>query len=393
MFSTDLDEHMNRKINYTSLWCENEILPLIAAKTRQELLPKQGDFYALMADETCDISTIEQMSICFRFVDDDLIIHENFLGFYDLKITNAETIFNLLLAAITKDFNLPIQNMIAQAYDGAATMAGSVSGVQTRFLQINPVALFVHCYAHKLNLGLNDACGSIKEVSDVLLDIQNVSVFIERSAKRHALFQHIQAADQKITLKKLCETRWASRYQSLKAIVKTHTSIFTFLEIADDDNDHSVGATARGIQKKIKTMNFIFYSTSLLLLFERIHTLSCLLQSKDLCVKTATDLVEKILKSLLNLKNDKDEYDKIYEQCLKVCEDNRIDIEEDRRGKRRKGAEANNYSHQDVYQNKFQTLIQVFYDYINKRFDKTSLVTVIELSKCLLTYDLKEILY
>jgi hypothetical protein len=86
MFSTDLDEHMNRKINYTSLWCENEILPLIAAKTRQELLPKQGDFYALMADETCDISTIEQMSICFRFVDDDLIIHENFLGFYDLKI-------------------------------------------------------------------------------------------------------------------------------------------------------------------------------------------------------------------------------------------------------------------------------------------------------------------
>jgi hypothetical protein len=116
-----------------------------------------------------------------------------------------------------------------------------------------------------------------------------------------------------------------------------------------------------------------------------------LLQSKDLCVKTATDLVEKILKSLLNLKNDKDEYDKIYEQCLKVCEDNRIDIEEDRRGKRRKGAEANNYSHQDVYQNKFQTLIQVFYDYINKRFDKTSLVTVIELSKCLLTYDLKEI--
>jgi hypothetical protein len=50
-----------------------------------------------------------------------------------------------------------------------------------------------------------------------------------------------------------------------------------------------------------------------------------------------------------------------------------------------------NFSHQDVYQNKFQTLIQVFYDYINKRFDKTSLVTVIELSKCLLTYDLKEI--
>jgi hypothetical protein len=67
-----------------------------------------------------------------------------------------------------------------------------------------------------------------------------------------------------------------------------------------------------------------------------------------------------------NLKNDKDEYDKIYEQCLKVCEDNRIDIEEERRGKKRKGAESNNYSHQDVFQKNFQTLIQVFYDYIKE---------------------------
>jgi hypothetical protein len=181
-------------------------------------------------------------------------------GILRFKNKNAETIFNLLLAAITKDFSLPIQNMIAQAYDGTATMAGSVSGVQTRFFQINPVVLFVHCHAHKLHLGLNDACGSIKEVSNILLDIQNVSVFIERSAKRHALFQHIQDAYQKITLKKLCETRWASRYHSLKAIIETFTSIFTFLEIADDDKNHSVGATARGIQKKIKTMNFIFYS-------------------------------------------------------------------------------------------------------------------------------------
>jgi hypothetical protein len=77
MFSTDI----NKKINYTSPCCQNEILTLIAAKTRQELLPKQGDFYALMADEKCDISTIEQMSICLRFVDDDLIINESFWYF------------------------------------------------------------------------------------------------------------------------------------------------------------------------------------------------------------------------------------------------------------------------------------------------------------------------
>ena len=185
-----------------------------------------------MADETCDISTMEQMSVCFRFVDDDLLIHENFLGFYELKSANAESIFNLLNEIITNDFKLPLDNMVAQSYDGAATMSGCVSGVQSRFLNINPRAVYVHCYAHKLNLGLNDACNSIKDVSDVLLDIQNLSVFVERSAKRHALFQHIQGDKEKTTLKKLCETRWASRYFSLKAIVQTYSSILTFLNVS-----------------------------------------------------------------------------------------------------------------------------------------------------------------
>lgn len=231
-YSELLQEYLKKDINYTSPSSQNEFISLIASQLRKKLLPKQDDFYGLMADETCDISTMEQMSVCFRFVDDDLLIHENFLGFYELKSANAESIFNLLNEIITNDFKLPLDNMVAQSYDGAATMSGCVSGVQSRFLNINPRAVYVHCYAHKLNLGLNDACNSIKDVSDVLLDIQNLSVFVERSAKRHALFQHIQGDKEKTTLKKLCETRWASRYFSLKAIVQTYSSILTFLNVS-----------------------------------------------------------------------------------------------------------------------------------------------------------------
>ena len=96
--------------------------------------------------------------------------------------------------------NLDLQLMVAYSFDSAAKMAGAKSGVAKRFLDIGSFAVFVCCYAHKLNLALQDATNQIKCVSDVLLIIQNVSVFVERPAKRHALFEQLQEDEKKRTL-------------------------------------------------------------------------------------------------------------------------------------------------------------------------------------------------
>ena len=42
--------------------------------------------------------------------------------------------------------------VIAQCYDGAAVMASGLNGVQAKIKEKIPQALFVHCYAHSLNL-------------------------------------------------------------------------------------------------------------------------------------------------------------------------------------------------------------------------------------------------
>ena len=42
--------------------------------------------------------------------------------------------------------------VIAQCYDGTAVMAPGLKGVQAKIKEIIPQALFVHCYAHSLNL-------------------------------------------------------------------------------------------------------------------------------------------------------------------------------------------------------------------------------------------------
>jgi hypothetical protein len=79
-------------------------------------------------------------------------------------------------------------------------MSGNKKGVAKRFKDIVPHSVFVHCYAHKLNLALQDATNQFKYVSDILLIVQNISVFVERSAKRLIFLSNYRAMKRKINL-------------------------------------------------------------------------------------------------------------------------------------------------------------------------------------------------
>jgi len=41
--------------------------------------------FSSLADETTDISTKEQLSLTVRYIDDDVILHEDFLQFYVIE--------------------------------------------------------------------------------------------------------------------------------------------------------------------------------------------------------------------------------------------------------------------------------------------------------------------
>lgn len=89
-------------------------------------------FFSVMADESTDVSTLEQMSICLRFVDESHPsqpeVREEFSGFIQLENTNADSISRSILEFL-ENCNLDIGNLRGQGYDGASVMAGKVSGV------------------------------------------------------------------------------------------------------------------------------------------------------------------------------------------------------------------------------------------------------------------------
>ena len=49
-----------------------------------------------MADETTDIANEEQLVICFRWVDEALSIHEDFIGLHSMSQTDADSIVKVI---------------------------------------------------------------------------------------------------------------------------------------------------------------------------------------------------------------------------------------------------------------------------------------------------------
>ena len=106
-----------------------------------------------MADETADVSNKEQVVVCIRWVDEDLNVHEDFVGIKPVERTKAENIVEVIKNTLIQ-MNLKLTDCRGQCYNGASTMSGSVSGVATRIKTLNSKCLYTHCYGHVLNLSV-----------------------------------------------------------------------------------------------------------------------------------------------------------------------------------------------------------------------------------------------
>ena len=57
---------------------------------------QQTEFYSVMGDETADIPNKEQLVLCIIWVDDDLQVHEDFIGIHKIPNTTADEIVKVI---------------------------------------------------------------------------------------------------------------------------------------------------------------------------------------------------------------------------------------------------------------------------------------------------------
>ena len=125
----------------------------------------QSTYYSVLANEVTSHST-EHLALCARFDDADGDIREEFLSFQQLDCIAGQCIAEGIVGFL-RDVGLQVENIRGQGYDGASNMASAHVGVQARIKELAPLATYMYCSEHCLNLVICHSC-SLTEVHNVL---------------------------------------------------------------------------------------------------------------------------------------------------------------------------------------------------------------------------------
>lgn len=249
---------------------------------------KKCKFFSILVDETTDISTIEQMTVCIRYVDTSCwIIREDFVGFVEMNSTTGLTIKNSILDKL-KDIGLSINNLRGQGYDGGANMSGKNNGAQALIQNDQPLAFYTHCFSHSLNLCLSKAC-NVPSIKNMLGIVSCVATFFSASAKRADKLKSVIEADttsnseqsKKMKLKKLCETRWVERHDALITFKSLYIYLVHALEDLQNDTNLETSCKATLYLNSIMKSDFLVSLEVTVTGFSYTLQLSISLQSKQ----------------------------------------------------------------------------------------------------------------
>ena len=133
-----------------------------------------------MVDETRDASNTEQLVFCLRYVDVQLLRHEEFIGLHGMESTTAQSITRIK-EDILLNLLLKFEDCRGQCYDGESSMAGCNTGVATNILAKEPRALYIHCYGHALNLAVQETVKRNSILQDTLDTVEEMTKLIKRS--------------------------------------------------------------------------------------------------------------------------------------------------------------------------------------------------------------------
>ena len=98
---------------------------------------------------------------------------------YNLESTDVCSILSAI-QDISLHIKLNIGNCLDQCHDGAASMSKARSGVATNLLELEPQALYAHCY-DALNLAVQDSLKGSKIMAGTLDIVYEITKLIKKS--------------------------------------------------------------------------------------------------------------------------------------------------------------------------------------------------------------------
>jgi len=322
---TELLQRPKGTIKYLSPAIQNEIITALGDKVKYDILLeiRKAPFFSYISDSTQDISKIDQQSHIFRYVNVmydkenkpvDIVIHESFIGFEIMEGQTSSEMEQQLYNNFEKN-KIDIKKLRGIGFDGAANMSGVYSGLQARIKHTQPLALYVHCAAHNLNLVINDSVKNITEIQNFYEKLECLYSYFANSIKRWAHLKSVSSVS--VSLKRLCTTRWSSRNDCLKALSLLYVDILkllAYISLMGRNKDEK--SKASGLQNYFQKFDVILIIVIESKILNSLQIVSLLLQKSDIDLLKAFELLQTALNKIKEMRN---KFEEVFEEAKQIA--------------------------------------------------------------------------
>ncbi|CAN1224434.1 Zinc finger MYM-type protein 1 [Linum perenne] len=263
-------------------------------------------------------------------------------------------------------------------------MKGEINGLKSLILAENPSAHYVHCFAHQLQLTLVAVAKNHYEVSCFFNSVGS-------SCKRQDSIKEHQAAkvaaalangeletgrglNQEMSLKRPCETRWGSHFETLVNLASIFSSVIEVLDDMLHEGTSETKAVAYDTLLKLQSFSFAFMLNLMIKVLAITNELSIALQRKDQDIVNAIQLV-RVAKLRLQGMRDQ-EWELLFHDAVLFCNKENIHIPSMNDvfvlpgRSRRNSQHVTNLHHYQV--EVFYTVVDMQLQELNSRFDEVN---------------------
>jgi len=223
----------------------------------------------------------------------------DFLNFCHTGESLFESVTNVI-----QNMNVDMKNCRGQCYDNASNMSGTYKGLRARIQEISPLADWIPCAAHSLNLVGVCSVDCCSEANLFFRLVQSIFYFFSASPGRWKILMNgLDSNENKRieTVKGLSSTRWSAHAQATKALRLNYRNIYsTLTKIAEDDTQNAVTRDeARSLAKK---MEIAFLTILWDTILQRFQPTSMALQNVELDLVTAVELINSLIDFVSDLR-------------------------------------------------------------------------------------------
>ena len=180
----------------------------------------------------------DQLTFIVRYINKSGCTAERFSKFLPL-LNHSDESFQQDVLKTLNEITFSLDDYRGQSYDNAANMSGKYAGLQAKIKEINPLADYILCAAHSLNLVGIASVKCCLDSCNFLGLVQELYAYSVGSTKRWNLLTNGLSSNENgriLTLKSLSSTRWHFHSELVKALQINYSNIYAMLnEIVNNE--------------------------------------------------------------------------------------------------------------------------------------------------------------